>query len=149
MSALFSPLVQRGVTLRNRVVVSPMCQYSCVDGFATDWHLVHLGARAVGGAAVVIAEATAVEARGRISPADLGLWQDAHVEPLARVARFLRDQGAVAGVQLAHAGRKASTARPWEGGQPLAPAQGGWAVVAPSAIPFASGHPLPAELDAG
>ena len=148
MSALFTPLVQRGVTLRNRVVVSPMCQYSCIDGFATDWHLVHLGARATGGAGAVIAEATAVEARGQISPADLGLWQDGHVEPLARVARFIRDQGAVAGVQLAHAGRKASTARPWEGGQPVAPAQGGWPVVAPSALPFASGHPVPAELDA-
>ncbi len=148
MSALFSPLTQRGVTLRNRVVVSPMCQYSCVDGFATDWHLVHLGSRAVGGAGAVIAEATAVEARGRISPSDLGIWQDAHVEPLARVANFLREHGAVPGVQLAHAGRKASTARPWEGGQPVPPEQGGWPVVGPSAMPFASGHPVPAELDA-
>jgi 2,4-dienoyl-CoA reductase-like NADH-dependent reductase (Old Yellow Enzyme family) len=146
MSALFSPFTQRGVALRNRIVVSPMCQYSCTDGFATDWHLVHLGSRAVGGAAVVIAEATAVEARGRISPGDVGLWKDAQVEPLARVARFIRDQGAVPGVQLAHAGRKASTARPWEGGRPVSPAQGGWAVVAPSALPFAEDHPVPEEL---
>jgi 2,4-dienoyl-CoA reductase-like NADH-dependent reductase (Old Yellow Enzyme family) len=149
MPALFSPLTQRGVTLRNRVVVSPMCQYSCADGFATDWHLVHLGTRAVGGAAVVLAEATAVEARGRISPQDLGIWQDAHVEPLARVTKFIRAQGAVPGVQLAHAGRKAGTARPWEGGHPLSPAQGGWPVVGPSPLPFAAGHPVPAELDAG
>jgi 2,4-dienoyl-CoA reductase-like NADH-dependent reductase (Old Yellow Enzyme family) len=148
MAALFSPLTQRSVTLRNRIVVSPMCQYSCTDGFATDWHLVHLGSRAVGGAAVVIAEATAVEARGRISPADLGLWQEAHIEPLARVTRFLRGQGAVPAVQLAHAGRKASTARPWEGGRPVLPAQGGWPVVAPSAVPFAEDHPVPGELDA-
>ena len=148
MSALFSPFPQRGLTLRNRLVVSPMCQYSCTDGLATDWHVVHLGSRAVGGAAVVIAEATAVEARGRISPNDVGLWKDAQIEPLARVARFLRDQGAVPAVQLAHAGRKASTARPWEGGKPVAPAQGGWTVVAPSAIPFAEDHPVPAELNA-
>ena len=148
MSVLFSPLTQRSITLRNRIVVSPMCQYSCTDGFATDWHLVHLGARAVGGAAVVIAEATAVEARGRISPADVGLWQEAHVEPLARVTRFLREQGAVPAVQLAHAGRKASTARPWEGGGPVPPAQGGWPVVAPSAVPFAGDHPVPGALDA-
>jgi 2,4-dienoyl-CoA reductase-like NADH-dependent reductase (Old Yellow Enzyme family) len=147
MSALFSPFGQRGVTLRNRIVVSPMCQYSCTDGFATDWHLVHLGSRAVGGAAVVLAEATAVEARGRISPHDLGLWRDEHIEPLARVTRFIREHGAVPGVQLAHAGRKASTARPWEGGQPVSAAQGGWPVVAPSAIPFAEDHPVPAALD--
>lgn len=146
MSALFSPFTQRDVTLRNRIVVSPMCQYSCVDGFATDWHLVHLGSRAVGGAAVVMAEATAVEARGRISPHDLGIWQDAHVEPLARVARFVREHGAVPAIQLAHAGRKASTARPWEGGKPVSPAQGGWTVVAPSAVPFAEDHPVPVEL---
>jgi len=148
MSVLFSPLAQRGVTLRNRIVVSPMCQYSCQDGFATDWHLVHLGTRAVGGAAVVMAEATAVEARGRISPHDLGLWLDAHLEPLARVAKFIRDQGAVPAIQLAHAGRKASTARPWQGGRPVAPAEGGWPVVAPSAVPFAEDHPVPQELDA-
>ncbi len=148
MSALFSRLTQRGVTLRNRIVVSPMCQYSCTDGFATDWHLVHLGARAVGGAAVVMTEATAVEARGRISPHDLGLWQDAHIEPLARVTRFVRTHGAVAGVQLAHAGRTASTARPWEGGAPVPVAFGGWLPVAPSSIRFAEIHPVPLELDA-
>jgi len=147
MSVLFSPLTQRGVTLRNRIVVSPMCQYSCTDGLATDWHLVHLGARAVGGAAVVMAEATAVEARGRISPQDLGIWSDAHVAPLARVAAFLKAQGAVPAVQLAHAGRKASTARPWEGGHPVAPAQGGWPVVGASPLAFAAGHPVPAALD--
>ena len=147
MSVLFSPLPQRGVTLRNRIVVSPMCQYSCADGFATDWHLVHLGSRAVGGAAVVIAEATAVEARGRISPGDIGLWQDAQIEPLARVAKFIREQGAVPGIQLAHAGRKASTARPWEGGGPVPPAQGGWPVVAPSALPFAEDHLVPEALE--
>jgi len=147
MSALFSPLTQRGVTLRNRIVVSPMCQYSCTDGLATDWHLVHLGARAVGGAAVVMAEATAVEARGRISPQDLGIWSDAHVAPLARAAAFLKGQGAVPAVQLAHAGRKASTARPWEGGHPVAPGQGGWPVVGASPLAFAAGHPVPAALD--
>src|SRR5579875_1820971 len=108
MSHLFDPFTLRGVTLRNRIGVSPMCQYSCEDGLANDWHLVHLGSRAVGGAALVIAEATAVEARGRISPQDLGIWSDAHVAPLARIARFIKGQGAVPGVQLAHAGRKAS-----------------------------------------
>src|SRR5512147_112387 len=107
---LFSPLALRGVTLRNRIIVSPMCQYSSEDGFASDWHVVHLGSRAVGGAGLVIVEATAVEARGRISPQDLGIWKDEHVEPLARVARFVESQGAAAGIQIAHAGRKGSTA---------------------------------------
>ena len=148
MASLFSPLAQRAMTLRNRIVVSPMCQYSCVDGLATDWHLVHLGSRAVGGAGAVIVEATAVEARGRISPHDVGLWQDGQIEPLARVTRFLREHGAVAGAQLAHAGRKAGTARPWEGGEPLPVGAGGWTPVAPSAMPFAEGHPVPVELDA-
>ena len=139
MAALFSPLTQRGVTLRNRVVVSPMCQYSCADGWRPTgiwciWARARSAARPS-----CIAEATAVEARGRISPADLGLWQDAHVEPLARVAKFIRAQGAVPAVQLAHAGRKASTARPWEGGQPVPPAQGGWPVVAPSAAAVRGG----------
>ena len=112
---LFDPLTLRSVTLRNRVGVSPMCEYSSTDGFANDWHLVHLGSRAVGGAGLVMTEATAVEARGRISPSDLGLWKDEHVEALARVTRFVRAQGAVAGTQLAHAGRKGSTAAPWDG----------------------------------
>jgi 2,4-dienoyl-CoA reductase-like NADH-dependent reductase (Old Yellow Enzyme family) len=147
-STLFSPLTLRSVTLRNRIAVSPMCQYSAVEGRATDWHLVHLGSRAVGGAALVLAEATAVEGRGRISPADLGLWDDAQVEPLARVVRFVESQGAVAGVQLAHAGRKASTRAPWEGGAALAPAEGGWPVVAPSALPFSPESPVPEALDA-
>jgi 2,4-dienoyl-CoA reductase-like NADH-dependent reductase (Old Yellow Enzyme family) len=144
---LFDPLTIRGVTLRNRIFVSPMCQYSCEDGLATDWHLVHLGSRAVGGAGLVMAEATAVEARGRISPQDLGLWSDAHIEPLARSVRFIHSQGAVAGIQLAHAGRKASTARPWDGGTRVDPAQGGWSdVVAPSAISFSPDYPMPVEI---
>ena len=147
---LFDPLRLREVTLRNRIAVSPMCQYSAAtDGRATDWHLVHLGSRAVGGAGLVCVEATAVEARGRISPGDLGLWEDGQVEPLARIARFLEGEGAVPCVQLAHAGRKASVRAPWDrGGAPLTPAEGGWEVVGPSPIPFAPGHPEPRSLDA-
>jgi 2,4-dienoyl-CoA reductase-like NADH-dependent reductase (Old Yellow Enzyme family) len=145
---LFSALTLRGVTLRNRIVMSPMCQYSSEDGFASDWHLVHLGSRAVGGAALVMTEATAVSARGRISPQDLGIWDDRHVEPLARVVRFVNGQGAAAGIQLAHAGRKASTRRPWEGGAPLTQADSGWSVVGPSPLPFAKGYPEPEPLDA-
>ncbi len=144
---LFAPLTLRGVTLRNRVGVSPMCQYSCRDGLATDWHLVHLGSRAVGGAGLVMVEATAVEARGRISPEDLGLWSDAHTEPLARVARFVSEQGAVPGIQLAHAGRKASTFSPWRGAGAVPEAVGGWPVVAPSALPFADNYPKPTALE--
>jgi 2,4-dienoyl-CoA reductase (NADPH2) len=144
---LFAPLALRGVTLRNRVGVSPMCQYSSPDGLATDWHLVHLGSRAVGGAGLVMTEATAVTPQGRISPEDLGLWDDRHIEPLARVVRFIRAHGAAAGVQLAHAGRKASVRRPWEGGAPLAPGEGGWPVVGPSPLPFAVGWPVPQALD--
>ena len=123
-----------------------MCQYSSEDGFANDWHLVHLGSRAVGGAAAVIMEATAVEARGRISPQDQGIWKDEHVQFLSRIAAFVKQQGAVAGIQLAHAGRKASTARPWEGGGFLKPEAGGWQTVAPSAIPFKDGEPTPHQL---
>jgi 2,4-dienoyl-CoA reductase-like NADH-dependent reductase (Old Yellow Enzyme family) len=145
---LFQPLSLRGVTFRNRIGVSPMCQYSSTDGMASDWHLVHLGSRAVGGAGLVIAEATAVEARGRISPQDLGLWKDEQIEPLARVTRFVRAHGAVPGLQLAHAGRKASTARPWEGDGPLAPPQGWSPIVAPSAIPFREGYQTPVALEA-
>jgi 2,4-dienoyl-CoA reductase-like NADH-dependent reductase (Old Yellow Enzyme family) len=126
-----------------------MCQYSAQDGLANDWHLVHLGARAAGGAGLVIAEATAVEARGRISPNDVGLWSDAQIEPLARVVRFLRSQGAVAALQLAHAGRKASTARPWDGGKPVGADNGGWTdIVAPSATPFNEGYLTPHALSA-
>ncbi len=146
---LFAPLVLRSVSLRNRIAVSPMCMYSAADGRANDWHLVHLGARAVGGAGLVVFEATAVEARARITLGDLGLWEDAQVEPLARVVRFVAAQGAVPAVQLAHAGRKASVRAPWDdGGKPLAPADGGWAHVAPSPIPFADGYATPAALDA-
>ncbi|MGO9967648.1 MAG: NADH:flavin oxidoreductase/NADH oxidase [Bryobacteraceae bacterium] len=147
-SLLFEPLRLRAVTLRNRIAVSPMCQYSAVDGFANDWHLVHLGSRAAGGAALVMMEATAVEPRGRISPFDTGIWKDAHVEFLSRIAGFLQSQGAVAGIQLAHAGRKAATARPWEGGRPVAESAGGWQPVAPSAVPFGDGDPAPHELSA-
>ena len=148
MSDLFTSLTVRDVEFRNRVAVSPMCQYSSVDGYATDWHLVHLGSRAVGGAALVFTEAAAVEAAGRISPADLGLWSDKHIEFLARIVKFIEAQGAVAGMQLAHAGRKASTAPPWEGGGPLNEAQGGWRpIVAPSAIPFDTGYATPQELN--
>ena len=146
---LFTPLVQRGVTLKNRIVVSPMCQYSAQDGLPNAWHLVHLGSRAVGGAAAVIAEATAVQAAGRISPADTGLWNDAQAEAWSPIAAFIRSHGAVAGVQLAHAGRKASCAVPWEGGRALEPEQGGWRpIVAPSAIAFDEHSPVPQALDA-
>jgi 2,4-dienoyl-CoA reductase-like NADH-dependent reductase (Old Yellow Enzyme family) len=146
MSLLFSPLKLRSVTLPNRVVVSPMCQYSAQDGFANDWHLVHLGSRAIGGAGTVVVEATAVEARGRISPADLGIWSDQHIEPLARIARFLKQHGSVPAIQLAHAGRKASTSEPWNGGKPLLDGEDSWQPVAPSPIPFDQGFTVPAEL---
>src|SRR5690242_9627087 len=143
---LFSPYALGTLTLRNRIAVSPMCQYSSEDGFATDWHLVHLGSRAVGGAGLVFTEATAVEERGRISPHDLGLWKNEHVAGLERITRFVRAQGAAAGIQLAHAGRKASTARPWEGGRPLDPPAGWRPIVAPSAIPFDDGYATPEAL---
>ncbi len=145
-AALFTPLTVRGVTLRNRIAVSPMCQYSSVDGFASDWHLVHLGSRAVGGAGIVIAEATAVEARGRITSSDLGLWKDEHIPNLQAIARFIHEQGAIGGVQLAHAGRKASTASPWDGGRFLNDAEGGWQTVAPSSLPFRPTDGVPHEL---
>ena len=147
---LLSPLTIRGVTLRNRIVMSPMCQYVATDGFADDWHLVHLGSRAAGGVALVIVEATAVTAGGRITPGDLGIWSDAHVGPLARIAQFVHSQGAVAGIQLAHAGRKASCDVPWKGGAGLTShAVGGWPVVGPSALPFDDGNPVPLALDDG
>ena len=143
---LLSPLKIRDATLRNRIAVSPMCQYSSEDGFASDWHLVHLGSRALGGASLVFTEATAVEARGRISPQDLGIWKDDHIAPLARVVRFIEQHGAVAGIQLAHAGRKASTLRPWEGGAYIDQANGGWQTVAPSAVPFRGTDSAPSAL---
>ncbi|MEV8518266.1 NADH:flavin oxidoreductase/NADH oxidase [Dyella marensis] len=143
---LFTPFTQRGLTLRNRIAVAPMCQYSAVDGVPDHWHLVHLGSRAVGGAAVVIAEATAVTAQGRISPQDVGLWNDAQREAWRPITRFIDTQGAIAGVQLAHAGRKASSQRPWEGGGALR--EGAWDTVAPSAIAFDEGWHTPQALDA-
>lgn len=136
MPHLFEPLTLQSVTLRNRIGVSPMCMYSSDDGVAHDWHLVHLGARAAGGAALVIAEATAVSPDGRITPGDAGIWAEKHVEPLARINRFVKAHGAVPGIQLAHAGRKASAARPWDGGAHLADSAGGWPTVAPSAVAF-------------
>jgi 2,4-dienoyl-CoA reductase-like NADH-dependent reductase (Old Yellow Enzyme family) len=149
-SALFTPLTLRGVTLRNRVVVSPMCEYSSRDGLANDWHMVHLGSRAVGGAGAVLTEAAGVTADGRISAVDLGIYSDAHVEPLARIFRFIEDQGAVPGMQLAHAGRKASTSEPWTGGHPVTPADGGWEPIwAPSAIPFREGWQVPRAMSTG
>ena len=145
MSHLFEPFALRSLTLRNRILVAPMCTYSAVDGLASDWHLVHLGSFALGGAALVIAEATAVAPEGRISASDLGLWSDAHAAALAPVARFVRDHGAVPCIQLAHAGRKASTAAPWLGGKPLTAADGAWQTVAPSAVAFGA-YPAPRAL---
>ncbi len=133
---LFQPLTIRSVTLRNRIGVSPMCQYSAADGFANDWHYIHLGSRAVGGASIVIVEATGVAPEGRITPGCLGLWSDKHIEPLARIAKLVKDNGAVAGIQIAHAGRKASADLPWHGGAHLSEAHGGWETIAPSPIPF-------------
>jgi 2,4-dienoyl-CoA reductase-like NADH-dependent reductase (Old Yellow Enzyme family) len=146
MSQLFTPLALRDLTLRNRVLVSPMCQYSSRDGVPTDWHLVHLGSRAVGGAGMVIAEATAVSPEGRISPDDAGIWNDQQVEAYQPITGFIRSQGAIPAVQLAHAGRKASTAAPWEGGGPVGPESRGWVAMAPSPLPFADGYPLPHAL---
>lgn len=147
MSNLFSSLRLRDLAFRNRIFVAPMCQYSARDGIADTWHLVHLGSRAVGGAGLVIAEATAVAPEGRISPGDLGLWSDAQAEALAPVARFIKEQGAVPGIQIAHAGRKASTDLPWRGGKPLLPDAGGWEPLAPSALPFAPGYATPHALE--
>jgi len=147
MPHLFEPLRVRGVELANRIFVSPMCQYSCNNGMATEWHLVHLGSRAVGRAAAVIAEATAVTADARISPRDLGIWSDAHIAPSKRALAFIEQQGSVPGIQLAHAGRKASTREPWKGGTPISPAEGGWTpIYAPSPIPFAEGYQTPQAL---
>ena len=148
MNSLFQPLQQRGLSLRNRIVVSPMCQYSSVDGMPDDWHLVHLGSRAVGGAAVVFTEASAVSPEGRISPQDAGIWSDAQAEAWTRIAAFIASQGAIPAMQLAHAGRKASTFAPWRGSGEVPRAAGGWQAVAPSALAFGEGYPLPLALDA-
>ena len=149
MAHLFEPLQIRGVTFPNRVFVSPMCEYSSRDGFANDWHFVHLGTRAVGGAGLVFTEATAVTPEGRISPEDLGIWKDEHVDMLTRIVRFVHEQGSVAGMQLAHAGRKASTYRPWSGNGAVSESEGGWRnVLAPSAVAFADNYPQPIEMSA-
>ena len=146
MAKLFEPLQLGSVELKNRIAVSPMCEYSSVDGFANDWHLVHLGSRAVGGAALVIAEATAVSPEGRITPDDLGIWKDEHISFLQRITSFIKAQGSVPGIQLAHAGRKASTSSPWKGGHYLTQEEGAWQTVAPSAVSFKEGTPVPEEL---
>src|SRR5690606_6648009 len=147
MSNLFSPLAIKNITLKNRIAVSPMCQYSSVDGFANDWHLVHLGSRAVGGAALIMFEATAVSPEGRISPGDLGIWKDDHVNMLKRINEFIESQGAIPGIQLAHAGRKANHQVPWHGGKALATEEGAWQTVAPSPIAFNDEENLPLELN--
>ena len=146
-AALFQPFQTRGVTLPNRIVMSPMCQYSAIDGFVNDWHLIHLGARAAGGVGLIIVEATGVEPRGRITPGCLGLWSDEHVPGLRRIVDFIHGQGAKAGIQIGHAGRKASCAVPWQGGLPLT--EGAWQTVAPSPIPFRPDEPMPHELTRG
>jgi 2,4-dienoyl-CoA reductase-like NADH-dependent reductase (Old Yellow Enzyme family) len=146
MSTLFSSLRIRSLTLKNRLAVSPMCQYSSQDGFASDWHLVHLGSRAVGGAAIVFTEATAVSPDGRISPFDLGIWKDDHMGPLKRITDFIQEQGSIPGIQLAHAGRKASHSQPWKGNRLLAPKEGGWKTTAPSSIPFSPETDVPEAL---
>ncbi|HVE59653.1 MAG TPA: NADH:flavin oxidoreductase/NADH oxidase [Pyrinomonadaceae bacterium] len=147
-SKLFEKYKLRGIEFRNRIWVSPMCQYSSEDGMPTDWHLVHLGSRAVGGAGLVIQEATAVSPEGRISPSDAGLWSDAHSDAYKRITTFIKQQGAVAGIQLAHAGRKASTGEPWNGGKEVDEKDGGWETVAPSAIAFSDDYPMPREMTA-
>ena len=147
MSKLFSPLEIKSIKLKNRITVSPMCQYSSVDGFANDWHLVHLGSRAVGGAGLIISEATAVSTEARISPQDLGIWEDDHIEKLAQITSFISQHGTVPGIQLSHAGRKASTATPWLGRGKVKAEDGGWQPVAPSAIAFSDSYPMPVALD--
>ncbi|MBN8861426.1 MAG: NADH:flavin oxidoreductase/NADH oxidase [Sphingobacteriales bacterium] len=147
MPMLFSPLSIKSITFRNRITVSPMCQYSSEDGFANDWHLVHLGSRAVGGAGIVITEATAVSPEGRISPDDLGIWKDEHIDTLQQITSFIHAQGSIAGIQLAHAGRKASTRSEWKGGGQISLAEGGWQTLSASALPFAEHYEAPVELD--
>ncbi len=144
---LFTPLKLRSLKIKNRIAVSPMCMYSSEDGFANNWHLVHLGTRAVGGAGLIISEATAVSPEGRITPDDLGIWKDEHIPGLFEIVQFLKEQGSTPGIQLAHAGRKASTTSPWKGGKLLKQGEDGWATVAPSSIPFLEGNPAPVTLD--
>lgn len=146
MIHLYEPLRIKNIILKNRIIVSPMCQYSSEDGFANDWHLVHLGSRAVGGAAIVLSEAIAVCPEGRITPSDLGLWKEEHISFLKRINNFIEQQGSLPGVQLAHAGRKAGYSRPWEGSRKLTIEEGGWQSVAPSAIAFKEGDALPTEM---
>lgn len=146
MAKLFSPLTIKSIQLKNRIVISPMCQYSAVDGFANDWHLVHLGSRAVGGAGLIITEACAVSPEGRISPYDIGIWKDEHITELKRITSFIISQGSVPAIQLAHAGRKASCAQPWKGGEMIAEADGGWQTLAPSPIPFNEKYTMPVAL---
>ncbi|HET8854936.1 MAG TPA: oxidoreductase, partial [Salinimicrobium sp.] len=146
-SALFSPLQIREIRLKNRIVISPMCMYSSKDGFANNWHLVHIGSRAVGGAGLILMEATAVSPEGRITPDDLGIWNPQHIKELKNITAFTEQQGAVPGIQLAHAGRKASTTSPWKGGEVLSPGNGGWDTVAPSAIAFHQDQVKPVALD--
>jgi len=147
MSKLFSPLVIKDIEFKNRMVISPMCQYSAANGFANDWHLVHLGSRAVGGVALVIQEATAVSAEGRITPGDLGLYKDEHIGKLQVITKFIHEQGALAGIQLAHAGRKASCSVPWNGGNKLKKGEGGWETVAPTSVAFNIEDDAPEALD--
>jgi 2,4-dienoyl-CoA reductase-like NADH-dependent reductase (Old Yellow Enzyme family) len=147
MAALFTPLQIGAITLKNRIVVSPMCEYSSENGFANNWHLVHLGSRAVGGAGLIITEAAAVSPEGRISPSDLGIWDNAHVTNLRNITQFIQEQGCAAGIQLAHAGRKSSTTVPWEGSKLVSPEEGGWKeIYAPSAIPFSEHYAMPIAL---
>ncbi|HLN53443.1 MAG TPA: NADH:flavin oxidoreductase/NADH oxidase [Lentimicrobium sp.] len=147
MSRLFEPLTIKDITFHNRIVMSPMCQYSAENGFANDWHFVHLGSRAVGGAALIIVEATSVNPEGRISPGDLGLWEDAHIAPLKRITDFINTSGSIAGIQLAHAGRKASHSAPWQGAVQLNPGSGGWNTFAPSEIAYNENENAPTALD--
>ena len=150
MASLFNEFRLKDVVLRNRIAVSPMCQYSSDNGFPNDWHLVHLGSRAVGGAGLVMVEATAITPEGRISPADSGIYLDGHVEPFARISRFLKQHGTVPGIQLAHAGRKASANKPWEGNKHIESAKGGWDIIAPSAVPFGGNlTKVPQEMSLG
>ena len=146
-SKLFSPLSIKTITLKNRIVISPMCQYSAIDGFANDWHLVHLGSRAIGGAGLIIQEATSVSPEGRISPEDLGIWKDEQIKKMKQINSFIVSQNSVPGIQLAHAGRKASAASPWNGGRKVAIDQGGWNTVAPSAVAYHENEEVPLALD--